>query len=365
LALPAGAPLLHSGDDVRVGGEPVGQVSSVALAAGSGRASVATLSLASGRVGPGASARIRPRGLAGAVYVDLDPGQAQRPWPSGSLIRTTTGGVQLSDVVSGFDADARRALQRVLTGYGTGFAGRGVAANQAIAQTPALLGNLTAVLHALSPQPGALSGLIGSARTVLGALAPRADTTLAGLTSAARLVIETTGSHAAALAATIRSVPPLERTSAGVLPATDALLARLTVAARTLSPGVAALGDALPGIQTIEHDGPAVTVLAAVARTAAPALHALTPTLSRLRGPAAGLPALSAPAAQLATVLIPYRTELIQAPLGFTRWGDFRYDFGTAPGHRAVRFSMILTCAYARDPYPPPGAAGKERKSCP
>jgi hypothetical protein len=55
----------------------------------------------------------------------------------------------------------------------------------------------------------------------------------------------------------------------------------------------------------------------------------------------------------------------VEAPLGFTRWGDFRYDFGKGAGHKAVRFSMVFTCAHARDPYPAPGAAGKERSPCP
>jgi hypothetical protein len=84
-----------------------------------------------------------------------------------------------------------------------------------------------------------------------------------------------------------------------------------------------------------------------------------------LAGPASGLAPLSAPVAEIASVLIPYRTELLQAPLGFTRWGNFTYDFGTGAGHRAVRFSMVMTCALARDPYPRPGAASHERSPCP
>ena len=51
-------------------------------------------------------------------------------------------------------------------------------------------------------------------------------------------------------------------------------------------------------------------------------LRALTPALIRLVGPASGLTPLSSPIAELASVLIPYRTELLQAPLGFTRWGN-------------------------------------------
>jgi phospholipid/cholesterol/gamma-HCH transport system substrate-binding protein len=363
IALPAGAPLLHSGDDVRVAGERVGQVSSVSL--GRSGQGVATLSLGSQKVGPGATARVRPRGLAGAVYVDLTPGQIGRPWRSGSLITDTTGGVQLSDVISSFDADAREAMQRSLAGYGTGLAGQGVAANHVIAAAPALLTDLTATLGALTPQPGTLAQTIGSASAVARALAPAGDTTLVDLVATARAVVETTGNHANAIATTIGALPGVEQTTATVLPHLDTLLASLSGTATVLTPGIDALARALPGLETLEVNAPAISTLGTVASAAAPVLGALTPVLARLRGPAAGLVPLSSPAFELAELLIPYKTELIQAPLGFTRWGNFTYDFGTGAGHRAVRFSMILTCAHARDPYPAAGAASKDRKPCP
>jgi ABC-type transporter Mla subunit MlaD len=360
VALPAGAPLLHGGDEVRVGGERVGQVRSVTLVA-RGRA-LATLALDSGKVGPGASARIRPRGLAGAVYVDLTPGRVRSPLRSGSVIRGT-GAVQLTDVISGFDADARRAMGQVLTGYGTGLAGRGVGLGQVISAAPPLLSDLTVAMQALRPQPGTLARGIGDAGTVAGALAQSGA--LAGVVSAASQVLQTTALHARALGDTIGALPAVERATAAVLPGANALLGEVRSASSDLAPGVAALTRALPGLQALEHDGPAVSELASVAGHAAPVLRVVTPLLARVGGPASGLTPLSTPVAELASVLIPYGTELREAPLGFTRWGNFTYDFGTGAGHRAVRFSMVLTCALARDPYPLPGAASKERKPCP
>jgi ABC-type transporter Mla subunit MlaD len=361
VALPAGAPVLAVGDEVRVGGERVGQVSSVALAAGSGRRAVATLALASATIGPGAAARIRPLGLAGAVYVDLNPGRTAHPWPSGRLLSDTTAGVQLTDVIAGFDAAARRALRQTFTGYGTGLAGRGVALNETIAAAPRVLGDVTAVLHAARPRPGALADAIGSASAVAGAAAAG---NLAGLLGAARQVLDTTSTRAGPIAATIDGLPGLERTSAQVLPSADVLLSSVATTAHDLGPGVAALAQALPSLGRLETNARAIAQLENVASHAAPVLSALTPAFSHLTGPAAGLTPLSSPIAELARVLIPYRTELVQAPLGFTRWGNFTYDFGTGAGHRAVRFSMVFTCALARDPYPLPGAAARERKPC-
>ena len=355
IALPAGAPVLTAGDDVRVNGERVGQVQSVGLAPGSGSRAVATLELSS-RVGPGASARIRPRGLAGAVYVDVSPGATGRSLGSGSLI-PATGGVQLTDVIAGFDAAARRALAQTADAYGTGLAGQGDTLGDVLGTAPSLLSQTTSVLRAAAP---GLAGAIGSARVVSGALAP-----LGGVLRSGAEVLRVTGAHANAIEETIQAVPAAEQAGAAVLPSAGKLLARLGATARELGPGVGALAQALPSLERIEREGPQIDGFGRVAAAAVPVLRALEPALGALPGPVAGLTPLSTPLWTLAGVLIPYRTELLQAPLGFTRWGNFTYDFGTGAGHRAVRFTMVLTCGLARDPYPAPGAAAKERKRCP
>jgi ABC-type transporter Mla subunit MlaD len=361
LALPQGAPLLTAGDDVRIAGERVGQVSSVSLARGSDEQAVATLSISGHDIYPGASARIRPRGLAGAVYVDLDPGvRSQQTLRSGSTLQTVTGGVQLTDVIAGFDATSRRALQNVLAQGGAGVAGRGVAINETLQQAPSLLTNATAALHAADPQPGALSETIGSADTVASAIAPPGDDTLGEIVSDASTAFSATGN----LSATIAALPSTEQSLATVLPGADTLLDRATTAAQQLTPGIQALANALPGLANLEHAAPRLSTLGDVAHIAGPVFRALVPALRELQGAASGLTPLTDPVYELANVLIPYKQELIQAPLGFTRWGNFRYDFGTGSGHRAVRFTMVFTCGNARDPYPKPGEASTDRKAC-
>jgi hypothetical protein len=59
-----------------------------------------------------------------------------------------------------------------------------------------------------------------------------------------------------------------------------------------------------------------------------------------------------------------YRDDLYRAPEAFTRWGANRYAFGMASGARAVRFAPVFTCHIARDPYPAPGTASRDRKAC-
>jgi ABC-type transporter Mla subunit MlaD len=365
ITLPAGAPLLHAGDDVRIGGERAGRVASITLAA-RGTQAQATLELGGARVGPGASARVRPSGLAGTVYVALAPGNQARPWPSGALISgpSTSVGVQLTDVISAFDASARLALRRTLTGFGAGLSGRGVALNSTITAAPPLLENLAAVLRAARPQPGTLASAVGSADTLFDAVAPPRDQTIASLVNVASSVLAQTGDDAVPIASTIDAAPGVEQQADSVLPSANVLLTRLTTAAQALAPGVQALGQALPGLSMLEARAGAIGELAGVATRSSPVLRALAPVLADLRGPAAGLTPLTDPIDALAQALTPYGSELVQAPLGFSQWGGSSYDFGQAPGHRAVRFTMVLTCALARDPYPAPGQAAKDRKAC-
>jgi hypothetical protein len=193
----------------------------------------------------------------------------------------------------------------------------------------------------------------GLARTELGGLVGNAATTL-----------DTTAAHAPALAATLEELPRAEAEAAATLPGAQRLLDTLTPTMHALEPGVAALPAALDEIRAIERDAPALDSFARLGEDARPLIDGYAPVAAGARGPVAALAPLAGPAAHLGQALWPYRDEIVEAPAGFTRWGDFKYDFGQGAGHRAVRFSMIFTCARARNPYPAPGAAGKDRELC-
>ncbi|MEA2442812.1 MAG: phospholipid/cholesterol/gamma-HCH transport system substrate-binding protein, partial [Thermoleophilales bacterium] len=113
--LPAGSPVVKAGDEVRLGGERAGEVADVTL---DGQRGKATLRLDGMHLGRGATARIRPRGLAGAVYVELTPGDERHRLRSGTTLPVAKFGVLVSDVAAAFDRDARGALARTLRGYG-------------------------------------------------------------------------------------------------------------------------------------------------------------------------------------------------------------------------------------------------------
>lgn len=354
MPLSASGPVLKRGDEVRIGGERAGEVRSVSLVHARGRA---TLELDK-KVGAGTSALIRPRGLAGAVYVQLTPGDPRRPLRSGATVPASSS-VQLSDVVAGFDASARSALARTVSAYGNGLSGHGLDLNRALAVLPGTLSTLTPELHALDPRPGTVSALTAGADRTAQSLADAGS-----VVGPAAGTLSATGSAARALAATETALPATEQQTSVTLPPADRLLKTLAPTVRALAPGVRGVTRALPGMLGLERGSARLASFATLAAHARPLIDMSSPVAADARGPIAALVPITEPLASFSRVLAPYAPEILEAPLGFTRWGDFSYDFGQAPGHKAVRFSMVFTCAHARDPYPAPGAASKERSRC-
>lgn len=362
--LPDGSPIVRAGDPVRIGGRRTGQVRKVALNA-QGSGAVATIELTGGaKVGPDASARVRLKGLAGATYLELTPGDTARPLRDGQALRAgrVQGAAQLADVVAAFDAATRRGLARTTTAMGEGLAGRGTTLNHTLAALAPTARATAPLLRAMTPQPGTLTVLVdGAARLADDVAGPD----LRALLPAARGVLTTTGAGAGDLGAAVDALPGLERQAGRTLPRADALLADLRGAATDLGPGVRALRAALPALRRAEGRAAGLADLAAVGRRATPVVRLTVPVALQLRGTATGLGAATAPVATLSDGLVPYRHELVEAPAGFTRWGGFRYDQGQAAGSKAVRFSMVFTCSGGRSPYGAPGSGPGDRKACP
>ncbi|WP_320670205.1 MlaD family protein [Patulibacter defluvii] len=357
------APLLKDGDDVRIAGQRAGTVRRVEPARGpdgTPRARV-TLALDEGPVGRGARATVRLRGIAGAVYVALEPGDRSRPLPDGARLGTAPATVQLSDVAAAFDARTRRALSGTLRQVGSGIAGRGPDLNRTLATLPATLDGLTPLARGLAARPGALAGLLGAADAVLRSL--DADGALAAIVPAARRTLEAIPDDG--LAATIGALPAVERQAARTLPPARALIDDVGGLAAELRPVTAATERALPSLLSALRRSDGIGAFARLGRQATPVLARSGPVLGAARDPAALLDPLTAPLGPLSRYLAPYHDDIVDAVVGFDRWGDFAFPDGQASGARAVRFSMVLTCHFGRNPYPRPGEAStKDRKSC-
>ena len=162
--VPSASAIVRPGDEVRIDGRRVGEVREVGAAAGGRRV---TMELTEGEVGADATATVRLRGLAGAVFIELDPGESSRGLPSGATIAParTDAATPLTDVIEGFDDRTRAALRRAAGGYGAGVAGRGEALNGAVADLAPTLERGAPLAEALVAAPGRLATLAGRRRS--------------------------------------------------------------------------------------------------------------------------------------------------------------------------------------------------------
>jgi ABC-type transporter Mla subunit MlaD len=243
-------------------------------------------------------------------------------------------------------------------------AGRGQDLNQALGDLPPTLEQGTPLLHAINPRPGALSSLVsGTGRTLRAARGDR-DGDVAGLISGASGTLGATAAESEALSAAIDRAPATMDTAREVLPEANPLLDDLTRASRALAPGTRALSRALPDVNALLANRPALGRLSDLARKANGTVDLATPVLRDLRPGLLTFPALLSAAEPLTGYVGRFPDDVLAGPTGFTTWGDFTYDEGQAPGHRAVRFTPVFTCAPGRDPYPGPDQAERDRQSC-
>lgn len=363
--IPAGAPLLKDGDDVRVAGQRAGQVRGVEP--GPGGATLIKMDINEGLVGRNARARVRIRGLAGSVYVDVTRGDTSRPLPSGSRlpVTRTSSGVQLVSVIAGFDRAARDAMSRSLERYGGGLAGQGSVLNTAIGDLAPTTERLGPLMQALSPRPGDLSGLMRGARLTMRGFAPSGSRELGPLLTSSAEVMAAIAERRDALTAMIDRLRPFEDEARASLPLARATLVDAERAVTDLEPGARELVAALPALNRLLATRRPLESVGPLARAALPVVTEAVPLVSELRDPARTLAPLATPLGPFSAYMASYRDDLYRAPDAFTQWGGNRYDFGMASGARAVRFAPVFTCQFARNPYPAPGTADNDRKACP
>lgn len=364
--LPPSGPIIKRGDDVLIAGQRVGEVRGVKPVAG-GRLVLMDISR-SDPIGRGATATIRLRGLAGATYLELTPGDVAhrvRDNYTIPLSRTQTN-TELTDVVAQFDAAARRDMSTTLTRYGTGIAGRGEAVNQALADLPALVSQGQPVMRSMVPSPGALSGLMHELDRTMVGFQGFVPGDLGALLSGFRLTFDALVSQRAAVGQMIDELRPFSDQAQVTLPIADPVLRDASATVQALEPAMTALQQALPSLNSLLARSAQVSQLSRLARALDPVLGSAGSVLRNLWPAAASLAPLAAALGPFAQYVAPYSEDLFLGPYAFTThgWGGFSYAMGQASGHKAVRFAPVFTCTPGRDPYPAPGQALNDRQAC-
>lgn len=130
------------GNDVVLAGVPAGTVDQVAIAPESSQAGAVIRMKLDQRFAPlrqGTRATIRPKGVLGVMYVELQPGTG-KPLPRGGSIplQDTAAPVTIDQVNDLFDPAVREKVHIATVQGGAAFAGRGTDVNTLLTQLPAI-----------------------------------------------------------------------------------------------------------------------------------------------------------------------------------------------------------------------------------
>lgn len=183
---------LVTGDDVRIAGKRVGSVVAIdPVLDGDRPIARATLRLDRdvAELPADTTARIRPRGVIGAKFVELVPGRSRRTLPAGGTIAVTrtSASLDLQDLNDTFDRATRRGFRTVVRAMSDGLAGRGQALGDAIDATPVAARRAATVLAALADPRTDLRGLLRHGAGLAEALAPVAGDLAATVGHLARI----------------------------------------------------------------------------------------------------------------------------------------------------------------------------------
>src|SRR3954468_44359 len=154
--LPNGAQLV-AGNEVRIGGFPVGVVDTITARRRPDGTTYATIHMKlQSDVEPlpmDSTLIVRSRSALGLKYVEITPGSAARGFRAGATIplsNATPHPVEIDQVLNTFDLKTRNGARKSLEGIGNTLAGRGQDLNEAIRLLPPLLTNLEPVMRNLS-----------------------------------------------------------------------------------------------------------------------------------------------------------------------------------------------------------------------
>jgi ABC-type transporter Mla subunit MlaD len=274
---------LVKGNEVRIGGSRVGVVKSVKpVQLDNGRV-VAELNLSLDKsaepIPSNSTMIIRPKSPLGLKYLQIVPGNASRGLDAGETLPVSAARpepVDIDQFFDMFDERTRTAIQRNLSGFGNGFAGRGPQFNEAFGALRGLTESAQPVLRRLVAPSTNFAGFWRALEDLTATLAPVAATQADLFVALDR----TFGAFARVsrpfLQETIEKGPPTLDTAIADLPTLRPFFNDSAEFFTALKPGARALGQTSPTINAALRAG-----IPALNRS--PALYAqLDPTAEAL-----------------------------------------------------------------------------------
>jgi phospholipid/cholesterol/gamma-HCH transport system substrate-binding protein len=265
------SPLIE-GNDVKAGGVKVGEIGSIEVDDGMAKVGL----VLDDEVLPlheDATARVRPVGLLGERYVELDRGSADAPvLAEGATLSVehTSRATDLDEVLTMVDGPTGTALSFLLTTLGQGVMGRGENVDRAIRALAPALQDTDRLAQILDDQNAVLVELLTSVEPVAQQLALDDGRQLDALLQATDDTLAATARNDAALADALEQLP-------SALNETRATLAALAGAAGSTTPVLRSLRPLTDDLVEVSQE------LDRFSRSAAPALEGLDPVLEQAR----------------------------------------------------------------------------------
>jgi len=206
---------LVAGNQVRVGGQPVGKIADVEL---DDRANAVVTLEVDDDVAPlhrGTTATIRASSLSGIAnrYVSLKPGpNSNDKIEDGGQIGSdeTSAPVDLDALFNSLDAKTREGLRNVIRGYGDWYDTRGAEAGQATEYFAPFLTSGSALAQELTTDQAVLDQFLKDGAATVSAIAERRDD-LAGLVVNTNEAMAAIGDESASLQRALELLPPTLR----------------------------------------------------------------------------------------------------------------------------------------------------------
>ncbi|HWU20576.1 MAG TPA: MlaD family protein [Nocardioides sp.] len=261
---------LIAGNDVKSAGVKVGTITSIQV--DHGRAKVGlVLDKSVLPIHSDATVRIRPIGLLGERYIDLDRGQATSPVLADGAnlpIEQSSRATDLDQVLDMVNGPTGSGLSLLVTTLGEGVLGNGKNAQAAIRALAPALQNTDQLAALLRTQNGVLGRLVDSVTPVAQAVATGRGSKLDGLIDATDKTLGATARNDQNLGATLDRLP-------GTLRQARLTLAALSGAAGSTAPVLAALRPTTDNLVRLSRE------LSRFADSANPALDAVGPVLDQ------------------------------------------------------------------------------------
>jgi phospholipid/cholesterol/gamma-HCH transport system substrate-binding protein len=322
---------LVTGNQVKVGGVPIGTVSNIRLTP-DGQADV-EVSISGGEFDPlhrGSSAAVRISSLSSVAnrFIAIDPGPNNAPAiPDRGVIGTdhTQAQVDIDAFQSTLDAQTRMALQWLIHGGAQAYEGSGPQLNKGILALDPALEQLQSMIHEISGDNASFDRFIVSGASVVEAVAAHQQDLESGLAHAASTA-QAVADERSSLDGILADAPATLTHATRTLASTDTTLAAVQPVARQLLP-------VAPRLTTF------FTELAPVLHRAIPVLGQVRGLLPDLRTALVDLPALdraALPAFTAATGAISASQHIVEGALPYVPdiiIGNTNGFAGTAGGY--------------------------------